>query len=126
MSKSPGHRKWPDHHVDERHLDKKVIVRLNGEVLADSDDVIRVDEDGNPSRYYFPRVDVRMEQLQPSSTTTECPFKGSAHYFSVSADDRLYKDAAWSYEEPFDEHADLKGRVAFYEEKAPGIELKVA
>ncbi len=125
MSKSPGHQKWPDHHVSEQHLDQKVIVQLNDEVLADSDDVIRVDEDGNPARFYFPREDVRMGLLQPSATTSECPFKGSAHYFSVSMDGRLLEDAAWSYEEPYDEHADLKGRVAFYVEKAPGIQVRV-
>jgi uncharacterized protein (DUF427 family) len=126
MSKSPGHKKWPDHHVTERHLDEKVTVRLNGEVLADSDDVIRVDEDGYPARFYFPRSDVKMERLQASPTKTECPFKGSANYFSVSVEGRQLKDAAWSYEDPYDEHTDLKGRVAFYVEKAPGIEVKVA
>ncbi len=126
MSKSPGHQKWPDHHVTERHLENKVVVRLNGEVLADSDDVVRVDEDGSPPRYYFPRSDVKMERLQPTATTSECPFKGTARYFSVTADGRVIKDVVWSYEQPYDEHADLKGRLAFWEEKTPGIDVRIA
>ncbi len=123
MSKSPGHQKWPDHHVTERHLKQKVTVRVNDEVLAESDDVVLVEEDGSPARYYFPRSDVRMEHLQPSSTTSECPFKGVASYFSLSADGRQLNDAAWSYEQPYDEHADLRGRVAFWEEKAPDLAM---
>ena len=126
MSKSPGHQKWPDHHVTEHHLKQKVTARMKDEVLAESTDVIRVDEDGSRVRYYFPRSDVKMEWFQSSPTTTECPFKGTASYFNVSADGRELKDAAWSYEHPYDEHADLKGRVAFYEEKNPGLTVTVA
>jgi len=126
MSKSPGHQKWPDHHVTEHHLKQKVIARVKDEVLAESTDVIRVDEDGSRARYYFPKTDVRMELLQPSPTTTECPFKGVAGYYTVRADGQQLKDAAWSYEQPYDEHTALKGRVAFYEEKAPGLSVTVA
>lgn len=125
MSKSPGHQKWPDHHLTERHLGQRIRVSVRGAVLADSTDVIRVDEDGNPARYYFPRADVRMERLQPSETTTQCPFKGSARYFSVGGvGGQPLKDAVWSYEDPFDEHADLKERVAFYDDKVPEIEVQ--
>ncbi len=126
MSKSPGHQKWPDHHVTEHHLKQKVIARVKDEVVAESTDVIRVDEDGSRARYYFPKSDVRMELLQHSPTTTECPFKGVASYYTVRGDGKELKDAAWSYEQPYDEHAALKGRVAFYEEKAPGLSVTVA
>jgi uncharacterized protein (DUF427 family) len=125
MSKSPGHQKWPHHQVSERHLKEKITVRIDDAILANSDDVVCVEEDGSPLRYYFPRSDVRMELLQPSTTTTECPFKGVARYFSVSVNGQLFKDAAWSYEEPYDEHPDLKGRVAFWEEKAPALSMTV-
>ena len=120
ITRPPRH---PEHRVRERLLSNAVRVAVNGDVIAESTDVVKVEEDGNPPRYYFPREDVRMERLDPSATTTKCPFKGEAHYFDVSSNGRRLKDAVWTYEEPYDEHADLKDRVAFWDDKLPEIEI---
>jgi uncharacterized protein (DUF427 family) len=75
-----------------------------------------------------------MEKLERSATSSQCPFKGTAHYFSVSreagggapgADAGALEDAAWSYEEPFDEHQALKERLAFYDDKYRNIHVRV-
>ena len=124
MSQSPGHQQHPEHHVTERQLDQRMTVSINGEVIADSKDVIRVDEDRNPARFYFPRSDVKMDKLQASQTTSQCPFKGTARYFSISAGGKQLKDSVWSYETPYDEHADLAGRVAFWDDKVPDIQVR--
>jgi uncharacterized protein (DUF427 family) len=123
MSRSPGHREHPDHKVREQPLSERLRVAVDGNVIADSTDVIKVDEDGNPPRYYFPRADVRVDRLERSTTTTTCPFKGEAHYFDLSSDGRRLKDVVWTYEDPYDEHASLKDRIAFWDDKAPGIEI---
>jgi len=125
MSKSPGHAEHPEHAVRETRLPDVVKIRIDGLTVAESEDVIRVDEDQHPPRYYFPRSDVRMETLQPSDTTTYCPFKGKATYFDLDAQGRHLRDAVWSYEQPYDEHADLAQRVAFDSDKYPLIHVQI-
>jgi uncharacterized protein (DUF427 family) len=115
----------PDHKIEEKRTGERVRVEVAGHQIADSSDVIRVDEDDYPSRYYFPRADVKTDKLERSSTTTQCPFKGTASYYNLKLDDRKLKDAVWSYELPFDEHLALKGRLAFYDDKMPEIRVTV-
>jgi uncharacterized protein (DUF427 family) len=123
--KSPGHQRSPDHHVREEPVKGVVKVSFNGMTIAESDDVIQVDEDKAPLRYYFPRSDVRMETLTPTSTNSVCPFKGYATYFDLFAGGKQLKDAVWTYETPYDEHADLAQRVAFYDDRYPEIRVKL-
>ena len=125
MSKSPGHQKWPDHKVQEKHIGQRVQVKINGDVVADSNDVIKVDEDQHPPRYYFPRSDVKIDKLERSDTTTECPFKGTAHYFNLNLGDKKFEDAVWTYEDPYEEHRALKDRVAFYDDKFQEIHIEL-
>ena len=126
MNKSPGHQKMPNHNVAQERVPETMMVEVNGEPIAKSADVIRVREDGNPDRYYFPRNDVRMKKLERTLTTTECPFKGTAHYFDINTNGRRLNDAVWTYENPYDEHLDLKDRVAFYDDKLPDIRVRAA
>ncbi len=123
MSHSPGHRKWPDHKVQEEPLAQRVRVEVLGTPIADSEDVIRVVEDKHPDRYYFPRADVNMAALERSESTTECPFKGTAHYFNLKVGDRTFPDAVWTYEDPYDEHRGLAERLAFYDDRIPQMHI---
>jgi uncharacterized protein (DUF427 family) len=123
--KSPGHRDDPRHRVSEAHVIARVQARVRNQVVADSHDVIQVTEDGYPARYYFPRSDVKMELLAPTDKTTECPFKGTARYYHLRANGETLDDAVWSYEEPYEEHEDLKDRVAFYDDEVPEIEIRM-
>jgi uncharacterized protein (DUF427 family) len=126
MSKAPGHQQWPEHKVIEIPVEGPVTVEVDGRIVAQSRHAIRVEEDGSPTRYYFPRDDVRMDKLERTSTTSRCPFKGTAHYFNLSIDGGRLDDAVWSYEEPFDEHRALKDRVAFYDDKYRNIRVLVS
>ena len=81
----------------------------NGTVIAESDDIVTVE--GNA---YFPREAVRDDVLRPSSTTTVCPWKGTASYYTLEVDGRTNPDAAWFYPEPKDAAAEIRDRVAFW------------
>lgn len=126
MNRSPGHMRWPNHSVKENQVEQMMIAEIDGERIAESKEVIRVVEDDQPDRFYFPRSDVKMNMLERVTTTTSCPFKGRAHYFNVQAHGRKYRDAVWTYEDPYDEHIDLKDRIAFYDDKIPEIKVRAA
>jgi len=123
MTRSPGHHQWPDLQIREKHLQQRMQVRIGEDVIADSNDVIRVDEDGHPARFYFPRSDVRMDKLTRTDTHTECPFKGTADYFSVNSGRQRFEDAVWTYEQPYEEHAQLQHRMAFYDDKVRQLQV---
>ena len=124
MAKSPGHQQHPEHKVLEKPLDERLRVEVAGELVADSRNVLRVDEDRHPARYYFPRTDVKMDKLTRTDTTTVCPFKGTAHYYSVHAGGKTLKDAVWAYEDPYEEHPALKERLAFWEGRFPEMTIR--
>ena len=81
----------------------------NGAVVAQSDRTQVVE--GN---HYFPPDAVDRALLVPSTTTTLCPWKGIAGYYSIVVDGRENKDAAWYYAEPKDAAKQIAGRVAFW------------
>jgi uncharacterized protein (DUF427 family) len=95
-----------------------VEVTLDGETLAASDRAVVLNETGLPPRYYFPRGDVRMDLLTPTSSQTTCPFKGDASYWSVTVDGKVYDDLVWSYETPIPQVEGIAGLVCFWDEKA--------
>ena len=81
----------------------------NGEVIAESDDTVIVE-----SNHYFPLASVRDGVLSDSATTSVCPWKGTASYYSVTVDGKTNADAAWYYPAPKDAAAEIKDRVAFW------------
>lgn len=123
-SPAPGHRAHPAHRVLESRVDGRMAVDLAGQAVADSRNVVRVDEDGHPPRFYFPRGDVQMQHLTRSAKSTYCPFKGQASYFNLQVEGRHVPDAAWSYEDPYAEHIGLKGRLAFDERTSAELQLR--
>lgn len=86
-----------------------VEAKWNGAVIASSDDTVVVE--GN---HYFPIEAVDPAVLRPSATTSFCPWKGTANYYSLAVGDAENRDAAWFYPEPKDKAAAIKGRVAFW------------
>jgi uncharacterized protein (DUF427 family) len=94
---------------------KRIRVEVDGETIADSRRAMILQESGLQPIYYFPREDVRFDLLEPTDKHTHCPKKGDASYYSVRVGERVVKNAAWYYPEPFDDAPpQLKDAIAFY------------
>jgi uncharacterized protein (DUF427 family) len=112
------HLRDPYHRVDARRSDRRAVVRLAGEVVAESGDPVAVFETGAPTRWYLPPEDVRMDLLAPMDLRTRCPYKGEARYWSVRAGGRDHPAAVWSYPEPSPDLAAIASRLCFFAERA--------
>lgn len=66
---------------------------------------------------YVPLGDFDDSILERSATTTHCPFKGDATYWSIRVGDDVREDAIWAYEDPIDSALWLKGFAALYFDK---------
>jgi adenylate cyclase len=93
---------------------KRVRAVFNGETVADSERVLVMHETGYRPVTYVPREDVRMDLLQPTDLHTHCPFKGDASYWTLEVGGRRVENAAWSYEDPYEEAEIVRGHIAFY------------
>jgi uncharacterized protein (DUF427 family) len=82
---------------------------FNGTVIAESDHTEVVE--GN---HYFPAASVDAAHLRPSTTTTVCPWKGTASYATVVVDGVEAVDAAWFYPNPKEAAAAIAGHYAFW------------
>lgn len=92
-----------------------------GEVLAESSSYLALYETGLVPRYYIPQDDVSMSKLQPSETKTQCPYKGTASYFSGPGEDGA--DLIWTYPDPLAEVIRIKDHLCFYQERTDLIEI---
>ena len=81
----------------------------NGKTIAESDDIVTVE--GNA---YFPAASLDRAVVHPSPHTSVCPWKGTAHYYSLEVDGKRNENAVWYYPEPKSAAASITDRVAFW------------
>ena len=121
---------WPAHVVYVEPNPKHVTGMIDGEVVVASPAGAVLYETGILPVWYFRRDEVRQDFLEPSSTTTHCPFKGEASYWNLRVGDRVVEDAVWAYRSPKDgAPPELAGLVsmplsaldAWYEEDEPVV-----
>ncbi len=110
------HPRSPYTRVDILPTSRQVRVEVNGIVLAESPRGLALFETGLPTRWYVPKVDVRMDLLVPTDETSHCPYKGQAEYFSARTGATIAENVAWSYPTPLPESVRVAGYVAFYDE----------
>ncbi|MEV4596889.1 DUF427 domain-containing protein [Amycolatopsis sp. NPDC049253] len=112
------HPRNPYTRVDALRSTRHVRVALEGRTLAESSSPVLLFETGLPTRYYLNRTEVDFSHLVPTSTVTECPYKGTTTgYWSVRTGDVLHQDLAWSYDFPTRSLSAISNLICFYNEK---------
>lgn len=114
---SIGEPSDPEHVICLQRSGKHVVVEFGGEVIANSHNTLALIEADYPEIYYFPVADVRVEFLQPTATSSHCPYKGVSTWWSIRTGQKELIDAAWSYRHPLQEHPEIKDHIAFYAER---------
>jgi len=112
---------WPDHPdygIELAPCRGRAVVRVGETVVASSSRALRLIETGHVERLYFPESDVETGFLHPTDRETICPFKGRASYWSVRTEECEADDLFWSYLDPFEEVAGIRGYLGVYHERA--------
>ena len=117
MAASQAYAKRPDHTITVEPHAGRVTVQLGGETVAETDDALELREASYPPVLYVPRADCRMGHFEATDRSTHCPFKGDARYWTLSAGDKTAENAAWAYDDPYDQVAAIASHVAFYTDK---------
>ena len=111
------HARDPYKRIDILRSSRHVVVSVDGMLVADSKRPTLLFETSLRRRIYVPLTDVRMALLVPSTSRTQCPYKGEAVYWSVQAGKTLHADLVWSYPAPILEAAPIAGLACFYDER---------
>jgi uncharacterized protein (DUF427 family) len=117
-----------EHPITITPTGRHVTVRVNGEVVAETDAALTLQESTYPAVQYVPLADVVESALRRSDNTTYCPYKGEANYYHVTtgaseatgnnAGGDTVDDVIWTYEQPYPAVGEIAGHVAFYADKA--------
>jgi len=78
-------------------------------ILAESNKTIVVE-----NNYYFPLSSLNIKYFVKSETTSLCPWKGTASYYTIVANSEKNVDAAWYYSSPKEEAKEIVNHVAFW------------
>jgi uncharacterized protein (DUF427 family) len=91
---------------------RSVKASVDGAVVAESNDIVSVH-----GYEYFPRAAVRIDWLEKTEKTADdlkCPH--GVQFYDVVIDGKRHKRAAWSYEKPQPQMAQVGGRFGFWED----------
>src|ERR1700754_1970548 len=94
-------------------LRRRMRVKLAGEWIADSEDVVLLHEPGRYPVAYFPLADVRPGVLVSENRMTQHRDLGDTAWFGASVGDRRADHVAWQHTALANHASVLQGRVAF-------------
>jgi len=124
MTDKTGVQPGPDHPITVTPTSARVIVTVAGKVVADTRRALTLRESTYPPVQYIPIEDVDRSLLERTGTSTHCPYKGDASYYSVPLGGERAVDAVWVYENPNEAVAQIKDHVAFYPDRVDAIDIE--
>lgn len=113
----PVLRPGPDHPITIEPTPGRVEARVHGRVIAETASALTLREADYPPVQYIPLADADGAALRRTDTTSYCPFKGEASYWSIVTEDGELSDAVWGYEHPHEAMSALAGHIAFYADR---------
>jgi uncharacterized protein (DUF427 family) len=111
------HARDPHKRVDVMASTRHVRIEVGGQTIADTRRPHLLFETWLPTRFYIPPEDVRMDYLRETRFSTQCPYKGTARYWSVTVGDQVLENVCWSYPDPIPECPKIAGLLCFFNEK---------
>ncbi|KJV32051.1 DUF427 domain-containing protein [Luteibacter yeojuensis] len=117
MSSRPVRIPGPDHPISITPVRGRVVVRDGEHIIATTRRALSLKEASYPAVFYLPREDADMAALRRSTSTTWCPYKGEAAYYSLPGDSERATNAIWTYETPSEAVAAIRGHLAFYPDR---------
>jgi uncharacterized protein (DUF427 family) len=105
-----GHAADAYHRIDIPRSSRRLVVRHDDRVAADTHAPMVLLESGFAPRWYVPRIDIAGEALHAVKGQTPCPYKGLASYYDLGE----VRNAAWSYRAPLDEVARVADLMSSY------------
>ncbi len=112
----------PNHPITVSDAGVRVVVRVAGQVLADSRSALTLQESDYPAVHYIPREDVDMSLLERTDHESYCPFKGEASYYSIPSAGERGINSVWTYETPYDAVTPIAGHLAVYTNRMDSVE----
>jgi uncharacterized protein (DUF427 family) len=110
----------PDHPIDITPFEGRVVVRVGDHVVADSRAALELRESTYPPVLYVPIADLDASVLRASDTSTYCPYKGDASYYTIATSAEGHAavaDAVWYYPQPYPSVGAIAGHAAFYPDR---------
>lgn len=95
---------------------QRIVIRLGGQVIADTTAAYRVLETHHAPTYYLPPADITADLRQVAGHSV-CEWKGVAQYFDVAMGGVIAPSAAWAYPRPTSRFLAIAGYLAFYAAK---------
>jgi len=111
------HPRSPYTRIDTLVSSRHVVVRIGGVIVADTNRPTVLFETGLPPRWYIPTLDVRLDMLSATDSTSGCPYKGFARYWTATVEGVTHPDIAWEYPTPLPESEAIATMMCFYDEK---------